>query len=77
MSDRVEVRMGYTRNMGSFESMRIDVGISSDARDSETIQQAYDRVYKFVEERLLEDFEATEEELREARAAEKKRAREG
>lgn len=64
---RVDVRMGFTRNLGNFESMRIDVGIADSARDGETAQSAFNRVYGFVEQQLINKFAATEEELQAAK----------
>ena len=63
---RVTVTMGFTRNMGNFESLRIDVGVSSSARDGETADATFDRVYKFTEEKLEEKFNETEQALKEA-----------
>lgn len=51
---KVSVTLGYTINLGNFQSLRIDLGIVDSKRDSENIDQAFDRVYKFVEDRLTE-----------------------
>ena len=49
---KVQWSLGYTMNLGNFESLRLDVQVSDYVRDSETTQQASDRVYKFTEEQL-------------------------
>lgn len=63
---RVTVQMGFTRNMQNFESLRIDVGLEASTLDNESSAEAFDRVYKFVEDRLEEKFTETEQALREA-----------
>jgi hypothetical protein len=51
---RVSVTLGYTHNLGNFQSLRIDLGIVDSRRDGETADQAFERVYKFVEDKLTE-----------------------
>jgi hypothetical protein len=51
---RVKVALGYTLNLGNFQSLRIDVEISDNKRDGENTNDAFDRVYKFVEDKLAE-----------------------
>lgn len=51
---RVSVTLGYTHNLGNFQSLRIDLGIVDSRRDGENIEQAFERVYKFVEDKLTE-----------------------
>lgn len=54
-ADRVSKSLGYTTNMGDFESMRADVGIESDVRDGESVRDALARVSRVVEEELGKD----------------------
>lgn len=63
--DRIKVEMGFTRNLGNFQSMRIDVGLESDRLDGETEAQHFRRVYDFVETNYLAEFEETEKEVKE------------
>lgn len=49
---KVNVTLGYTMNVGNFQSLRIDIGIEDQVRDGENVQEGFDRVYKFVEEQL-------------------------
>jgi len=51
---KVTVTLGYTLNLGNFQSLRIDLGIVDSRRDGENIQDAFDRVYSFVETKLTE-----------------------
>lgn len=49
---KVNVSLGYTLNLGNFQSLRIDIGIQDSKRDGETTNEAFDRVYSFVENKL-------------------------
>jgi hypothetical protein len=51
---KVSVTLGYTHNLGNFQSIRFDLGIVDYKRDEENIDQAFERVYKFVENKLIE-----------------------
>jgi len=49
---KVTVGLGYTLNLGNFQSLRIDLSVSDNKRDGENINDAFERVYSFVEEKL-------------------------
>ncbi len=51
-STKVSVTLGYTLNLGNFQSLRLDLGIVDSKRDGENTDQAFERVYKFVEDKL-------------------------
>ena len=51
---KVSVTLGYTLNLGNFQSLRLDLGVVDSKRDGENSDQAFDRVYKFVEDKLTE-----------------------
>ena len=51
---KVTVTLGYTLNLGNFQSLRIDLGVSDSRRDGENINEAFERVYGFVEAKLAE-----------------------
>jgi hypothetical protein len=53
-SAKVSVALGYTLNLGNFQSLRIDLGIEDSERDGENISDAFDRVYAFVEQKLTD-----------------------
>ena len=59
---KVTVGLGYTLNLGNFQSLRIDLSITDNKRENETTSDAFERVYKFVEVKLGEKVkEATSE----------------
>ncbi len=51
---KVRVALGYTLNLGNFQSLRIDLDITDNRRDGESINDAFDRVYSFVESKLAD-----------------------
>ena len=61
---KVTVTLGFTKNLGNFESLRVDIGIQDYVRKGETVNEATDRVYKFVEDKLIEKTREVEEELK-------------
>jgi hypothetical protein len=61
---KVNVTLGYTLNLGNFQSLRIDLGIEDSERDGENIQQAFDRVYAFVEEKLTDKVKEASAEIK-------------
>jgi len=59
---KVTVGLGYTLNLGNFQSLRIDLSVSDNKRDGENTNDAFERVYAFVEQKLSEKVkEAVEE----------------
>lgn len=67
MSDKttVTVSLGYTLNLGNFQSLRLDLGCTDWVRDGENVDSATDRVYKFIEEKLVEKISEAQKELSE------------
>lgn len=51
---KVTVGLGYTLNLGNFQSLRIDLSVSDSKREGENITDAFERVYAFVEAKLAE-----------------------
>jgi hypothetical protein len=49
---KVSVTLGYTLNLGNFQSLRLDLGVVDSSRNGETADQSFERVYKFVEDKL-------------------------
>ena len=64
-STKVNVTLGYTLNLGNFQSLRLDLGVIDSKRDGENTEQAFDRVYKFVEDKLTEKIKEAQEEASE------------
>lgn len=60
---KVTVSLGYTLNLGNFQSLRVDIGIEDMKRDGEHIDEAFERVYQFVERKLTEKVKEAEEEV--------------
>lgn len=58
---KINVMLGYTLNMGNFQSLRIDVGIEDSKRDGENTNEAFERVYGFVEQKLREKIKENQE----------------
>lgn len=50
---KVTVTLGYTLNLGNFQSLRIDIGVEDARRDGENVDEAFNRVYTFVENKLI------------------------
>jgi len=60
---KINIALGYTLNLGNFQSLRIDLGVEDSRREGETVQQAFDRVYEFVEARLVEKINESKDEI--------------
>ncbi len=60
---KINVTLGYTLNLGNFQSLRIDLGIVDSRRDGETVNEAFERVYAFVEQKLTEKVNESKAEL--------------
>jgi len=65
MSDtKVKVDLSFTRNLGNYESIKIGIGIEDFVRSGETVESATERVYAFVENKLIEKTQEIEKELK-------------
>jgi hypothetical protein len=60
----VKVELQFTKNLGNYESLKIGIGIEDFKRDGESTDEATDRVYAFVEKKLMEKVHEIEEELK-------------
>lgn len=65
MSDRttVSVNLGYTLNLGNFQSLRVDLGCTDYVREGENTDSAMTRVYDFVENKVMEKVEEAKREM--------------
>lgn len=61
----VKATLGYTLNLGNFQSLRLDLGVEDNTREGETTNEAMDRVYAFVEAKLTEKINEAKAELEE------------
>ena len=60
---KVTVGLGYTLNLGNFQSLRIDLSITDNKRDGENTSEAFERVYAFVESKLQEKVTEAQSEI--------------
>ena len=65
MSDKttVSVTLGYTLNLGNLQSLRVDLGCTDFLREGETMDTAMERVYKFIEDKVVEKVDEAKKEL--------------
>jgi hypothetical protein len=62
---KVNVTLGYTLNLGNFQSLRVDIGVVDHVRDGETTNDAMNRVYDFVEAKVIEKVQEAKSEITE------------
>lgn len=62
---KVGVTLGYTLNLGNFQSLRIDLNVIDSKREGENTNDAFERVYKFVEDKLTEKVNEAKSEISE------------
>lgn len=62
---RIGVTLGYTVNLGNFQSLRVDLTVTDNKREGENTNDAFERVYKFVEDKLTEKVAEAKAELEE------------
>jgi hypothetical protein len=62
LGHRVKVTIGYTRNMGNFESLRVDIGLEADGVGNPN--KTFEKVYSWTEGKLLEKVAEVEQELK-------------
>lgn len=63
MTTRVKVDLSFTRNLGNYESIKVGIGVEDDVRPGENVESATDRVYQFVEGKLISKTTEIEKEL--------------
>ena len=62
---KVSVTLGYTLNLGNFQSLRVDLGVVDHVRNGETTNEAMDRVYDFIEAKVIEKVQEAKAEITE------------
>jgi len=62
---KVNVALGYTLNLGNFQSLRIDIGVEDSLRNEEHVDDAFNRVYDFVEQKLIAKIQEAKTEVEE------------
>lgn len=63
----VSYRARFTRNMGDYESLQVEIGVEDEPRGDEKFSEAFNRVKDFVESRLLEGVDELESQVRTTR----------
>ena len=63
-STKVKVDLQYTRNLGNYESIKVSIGVEDFLRSEENVDKATERVYAFVEGKLIEKMQEIEKELK-------------
>ena len=62
---KINVTLGYTLNLGNFQSLRLDLGIVDSKREGENVDEAFERIYKFVEDKLTDKIQEAKTEINE------------
>jgi hypothetical protein len=52
---RVKVEYAFKVNLGNFENVEVRVGVEDSVREGETVKVAYERIDKFVSERVANE----------------------
>jgi hypothetical protein len=61
----VRVELQFTRNLGNYESLKVSIGVEDQVRSTDAnVDEATNRVYDFVEKKLMEKVNEIEEELK-------------
>ena len=60
----IKVDLHFTKNLGNYESLRVGIGIEDFKRENETTDEATERVYAFVENKLTQKVNEITEELK-------------
>lgn len=61
---KVKVDLNFTRNLGNYESIKIGLGVEDMVRSGENVDTAMERVYTYVENKLIEKVDEMEKELK-------------
>lgn len=63
---KASVNVGFKLNMGNYESMNVNVGLTVTGNPGEKAGDLIDRVYALVEQKLVDKFEESQKQLSEA-----------
>lgn len=59
----MKVGLKFVRNLGNYENIHVDLGVEDYVRGGETVSEAMDRVYEFVEEQLVQRVQEIEADI--------------
>jgi hypothetical protein len=57
--------------MGNYESLHVDIGVEDSVRSDENVNGTFDRIYTYVEKKLLDKVNELEAELNDATSTNK------
>ena len=60
----VRVELGYTKNLGNFENLKVSIAVEDFVRDGESVDSATERIYTFVEDKIVSKVADMERELK-------------
>lgn len=60
---KVTAHVGVVLNIGNYQSLRLELGLEDDVKAGETLDEATDRVYDFVEKALERKIEAAKKDF--------------
>jgi hypothetical protein len=60
----IRVDLQFTRNLGNYESLKVGIAVEDFKRQGESTDEATDRIYGFVENKLMEKVGEIESELK-------------
>lgn len=60
----VRVELGFTKNLGNFENLKVSIAVEDFVRDGESVDSATERVYSFVEGKVVDKVGEIERELK-------------
>lgn len=61
---RVGITLGYKRNMGNYETLNMDFYVEDGPRNGENVDQCFERVFGYVEKKLIKKLNEVEAELK-------------
>lgn len=59
----VKANIGVVLNIGNYQSLRLDLGVEDTVQPGETLEEATDRVYAFVEKAIEAKVEAAKKDF--------------
>lgn len=62
MGERLTVSLGLTKNLGNFNSLRLDAHFETDLKQGESVEEGYERAWAVVEKQIEEQMASYEEE---------------
>ena len=59
----VNINLGLTISLGNYNSAKLNFGVTDPVREGESVDDAFERIYSFVEKKLVEKQEALLKEM--------------